>query len=197
GGLNRGQQQAVAEPLIQSARSLHRRLTTGQGGGIGVTYTPQESIEAWRLLGSLELLDSALKTSLGNMLCDLLGKKKLAPARSAMAWAIGRLGSRTPLYGPLNTVISTEVATRWLSTIRSQKETDPMDLLAMMQIARKTDDRYRDLSEPERQTAAKWLTQKSAPQHFREMILTGGTLDHEEQQQVFGESLPVGLTLSV
>ena len=63
-----------------------------------------------------------------------------------------------------------------------------------MQIARKTDDRYRDLSQKQRDAAAAYLTGKMR-RAFLALVQSGGTLDREEQGLVFGESLPKGLRL--
>ena len=67
--------------------------------------------------------------------------------------------------------------------------------LAVMQLARRTEDRYRDLPEKLRATAARWLERQQAPAHFVELVSQGGLLDSEEQGLVFGESLPKGLRL--
>ncbi len=104
GGLAAGQQQALAEPLLGLVRGLHRQLTTGKGRG-EFSFAMHETAEMWRLLGSLELLSAAAKTELGGMLLDVLPKRKMEPVRPAMIWAIGRLGARSPMYGPLNTVV--------------------------------------------------------------------------------------------
>jgi hypothetical protein len=65
-----------------------------------------------------------------------------------------------------------------------------------MQLARRTDDRYRDLPERQRQDAVDWLKLLKAPSHFLELVRDGGSLDTEEQGLVFGESLPKGLRIS-
>ena len=57
GGLSRGQQQALADPLLASVRNLHHRMTTGKTRGDDAALRPNELSETWRLLGSLELLD--------------------------------------------------------------------------------------------------------------------------------------------
>jgi len=181
GGLSAGQQKAIAEPLIKRIQSDGIRA--------------QESVEVWRLLGSLELLPTEMKLRLGRMLTEQMGKRKMAPARSAMVWALGRLGQRTPLYGPLNTVTPSEQASDWLRAILGAKEPDAVDCLAVMEIARKTGDRYRDLDEADRQHAAKWLASNNAPEHFVELVTEGGELDAKEQGQVFGEALPKGLRI--
>lgn len=196
GGLSRGQQLAIAEPLLVATRAMHKRMSSGGGGAKGAaTFTPQQAIEAWRLLGSLELLGAQEKTELGRMLVDLLGKKKLEPARSAMVWTIGRLGTRSPVYGPLNTLVPKETAAKWLQAFYRQKSSDRADQLAVMQLARRTDDRYRDLAEEVREEASIWLESQKAPEHWIRIVRDGGQLDEEEQSQIFGESLPTGLTL--
>jgi hypothetical protein len=65
-----------------------------------------------------------------------------------------------------------------------------------MQLARRTDDRYRDVPEKLHREAADWLALVDAPRHFVELVRDGGTLDSEEQGLVFGESLPTGLRIS-
>jgi len=196
GGLSAGQQQAVAEPLIAPVRALHRRLTTGKDRGSEGTFSPHEATETWRLLGSLELLPLSLKTDLGRMLVELLPKKKLEATRSAMAWALGRIGSREPMYGPLNAVLAPDTVRRWLAALLDEPSYDPAMPLAVTLLARRTGDRYRDLQPDDRRRALEWLETHQAPQHYRQLVAEGGRLDAEEQGKVFGESLPVGLRLA-
>lgn len=195
GGLGAGQQRAVAEPLVSSIRTLHRRLTGGRGRGGDVSYSPQESVELWRLLGSLELLSVPLKIELGKMVLDLLPKPKQRPARSALAWTLGRLGARVPVYGPLNRIVPADVASEWLRSLMKQRAVDSADPFAAMELARRTDDRYRDVTEKLRRDVESWLEQHEAPSHFIELVRDGGQLDQDDQGQVFGESLPVGLRI--
>jgi hypothetical protein len=72
---------------------------------------------------------------------------------------------------------------------------DPMAYLAVMLLSRRTDDRYRDLSDKLRTQILAWLTKRAAPQHFLQLIEHSGTLDREEQGLIFGESLPKGLRI--
>jgi hypothetical protein len=196
GGLAAGQQQALAEPLLGMVRGLHRQLTTGKGRA-EFSFATHETAEMWRLLGSLELLSSAAKVELGTMLLDMLPKRKMEPVRPAMIWALGRIGARTPMYGPLNTVVPGEVASKWLlSFIGNREKSSAEAQLAVMQFARRTDDRYRDLAEKVRKEAADWLTVENAPPHFAELVKFGGSLDNDEQGLVFGESLPKGLRMA-
>jgi hypothetical protein len=194
GGLAAGQQQALADPLLGPIRSLHHQLTTGKGRS-DFGFVMAETPEMWRLLGSLEMLAAGTKAELGTMLLDLLPKRKMEPVRAAVVWTIGRLGARVPLYGPLNAVVPAKTAGDWLAKLLPQRLELAELPLAVMQLARRTDDRYRDLPEKLRREAADWLASSAAPRHFVELVRTGGTLDSDEQGLVFGESLPKGLRI--
>ena len=195
GGLSPGQQRAVAEPLLAPVRALHRRLSTASARG-DITLSPQESNEAWRLLGSLELLPATLKLEMGQLMADLLPKKKLEPVRPALAWALGRIGQRVPQYGPLNTVVPASAAAQWLKVLQNLNSDDPQVLMSVMQLARKTDDRYRDIDAGVRKQTIEWLTEHNAPAHLIELVRTGGELEAEEQGRAFGEALPKGLRIA-
>ena len=170
-------------------------MTTGRTRGDDAALRPHELTETWRLLGSLELLDVPRKIELGNMLIDLLPKRKLQNVRGPMIWTLGRLGQRIPLYGPLNTVVPHDTIERWLGTLWKQAGDESIGRIAVMQLARRTDDRYRDVSSKHRSQAIDWLEDHDAAQHLIELVRDGGQLDAEEQREVFGESLPKGLRL--
>ena len=196
GGLSRGQQQALADPLLSSIRSLYNRNVSGTTRGEDAALRPNELAELWRLLGSLELLDISRKIELGDMAVALLPKRKLENLRGPMLWTLGRLGQRVPVYGPLNTVVPSETAERWLDALLAHAGRDAAaGALAVMQLARRTDDRYRDLADSARQRAARWLSDQEASANLIELVRHGGQLGMDEQRQVFGESLPKGLRL--
>jgi hypothetical protein len=195
GGFSAGQQRALADPLLAPIRGLHKRMTTGRGQG-DLQFGPQESIEVWRLLGSLELLPTSTKLELGGIVLDLIGKKKMQPVRAALAWTLGRLGTRQPLYGPLNVVVPVDAASAWLARLISERDSDASDTLAGMQMARHTGDRYRDIDDALRSQTIDWLKDSAAGEHYVQIVQTGGRLDEEEQGKVFGESLPKGLRLA-
>ena len=88
-----------------------------------------------------------------------------------------------------------ETAGHWLKRLIDSFGGDPVGALAVMQIARKTDDRYRDLSPKQRDAATAYLARENAPSHFTTLVQSGGSLDREEQGLIFGESLPKGLRL--
>ncbi len=194
GGLAAGQQQALADPLLGPIRSLHRQMTTGRGKGGEFAVGSHEMAEVWRLLGSLELLPAPTKLELGGILLDLLPRKKMEAVRGAIVWALGRIAARVPVYGPLNTVVPPDAAAQWIERLMDAPYDGHMPL-AVMQMARRTEDRYRDLGEKPRRKVLGWLAAQGCPAHFVELVRDGGSLDEEEEGLVFGESLPKGLRL--
>jgi molecular chaperone DnaK (HSP70) len=183
GGLTKGQQLALAEPMLASIRNLHRRYTTGKAKGDDLALRPNELSETWRLVGSLELLHVPLKVETGNMLATLLPKRKLQNVQGPMLWALGRLGQRVPVYGPLNTVVPREVAQPWLEQIFRVANSNPAAALAIMQLARRTDDRYRDLSAEHRREAAGVLEGLDAAGHLIQLVRDGGQLDDHQARE--------------
>jgi len=173
GGLSSGQQRSIADPLLAAARSLHRRTAAGKGSG-DVGFTPQQSVEMWRLLAGLELLPVGDKTELGAMLVDLRSKKSMQPARPAMIWALGRIGARQPLYGPLNTVVAPETAEHWLKKLMANREPGEVEAFSAMQLARRTGDRYRDLSDSMRREVVDWMQSIPVSPHLVQLVNEGG-----------------------
>ncbi len=191
GGLNAGQQRSLAEPLLAALRPANRpKLRKPELGA-----SSHEAAEAWRLLGSLELLPVPVKVELGDLLLPLAEREKIGAVRDAALWALGRLGARVPMYGPLNAVVPAEVAARWLVHLIDAALPEEAIAFSMVQLARRTGDRYRDLHETTRQRALAWLDRRGAPAHYRELVAVGGALEEAEAGLMFGESLPRGLRL--
>jgi hypothetical protein len=87
-----------------------------------------------------------------------------------MVWALGRIGTRMPCYGPLNRGVPIDAASRWLGVLMGVRVPDETDKLAVLQLARRTGDRYRDLDERLRREAIDWLDSHQAPTHFAELV---------------------------
>jgi len=142
-------------------------------------------------------LPLAIKRELGRLVLDLLPKRKLEALRPALLWTLGRLGARQPLYGPLNTVLDRAEVQRWLERIWEVDELDATaSTFAVMLLARRTGDRYRDLDDEIRERAIGWLEIRNSPRHLVDLVANVGRLDEVEQGRLFGESLPKGLRLS-
>lgn len=196
GGLSAGAQNAIADPVIRSVRALHRQMVLQKGQGADLTLRGKESIETWRLLGALELIHLRSKIDLGEMVLALSAKRKMEPVASALIWTLGRLATRVPAYGPMNAVVPADVVTKWLPRLMETPLSDPVVVLAVMQMARNTGDRHLDINDSLRQRVVDWMAGHDASEHFRTLVSEGGQLQEEEQGSVFGESLPHGLSIS-
>ncbi|TWT82189.1 Chaperone protein DnaK [Planctomycetes bacterium CA13] len=189
GGLTSGQQEQLAAPLISALKNKTRRIEA------------HEAAEVWRLLGSMERLSVREKIDLGLVALAAVKQKKNKKIRPALLWALGRIGSRQPAYGPLNATLPVEEASRWAGELLDfAKENDltqskNMLLLSIVQMARQTGDRYRDLSQPRREAMAVQLELLDAPEHYITLLTKGGALQSDEEAVIFGESLPLGIHL--
>ena len=78
---------------------------------------------------------------------------------------------------------------------KANTQQDAINQFAAVQLARCTDDRYRDLPTDMRELAIDWLANNEAPEHTIQLVREGGELDSEEQNRIFGEALPSGLRI--
>lgn len=98
------------------------------------------------------------------------------------------------MYGPLNTVAPIMEAEQWIERLLEMDL--PAASFSLVQLARLTGDRYRDIGGVLRERVSGWLDRNSAPEHYRELVSEGGELEEEEAGLMFGESLPRGLRLA-
>jgi hypothetical protein len=145
----------------------------------------------------LELLGEATKVELGNMLASVILPREKAPSvREACLFALGRVGSRVPVYGPLDGLVPADVVEGWVQALMGAGTADERVAFTVTQLTRRTGDRYRDVSETMRREVLAWLEGLHAPAHFPELVREGGELQGQEQRAVFGESLPRGLRIA-
>lgn len=157
-----------------------------------------EELEIWLALANLEWLPVEAKVELGRTLLSQFGKN---PPRSQQLWALSRFGARTPVYGPLDRLIPAAEAETWLRRLLAlELEPNSASAHALVLLARRTGDRGRDLSEEARELVAQWLQSASERGFKRQQLLDllqnpQSTMQKEEQEWLFGESLPAGLAL--
>lgn len=205
GGLTSGQQQSLATPLLTGLKDKQRKLKgrkgkAGQREGAkgrprGAEASTHEEAESWRMLGSLELLPPSMKIDLGRLSLAFLedaASERIAPA---LAWAVGRIGARQPLYGPLNGVVPPDEVIQWIDRLFQWPSPDTTLAFAITQLSRRTGDRFRDLPESKRAQVIRWLERHRAPEHFATLVREGGEISAGEGKMVFGESLPIGLRI--
>jgi hypothetical protein len=197
GGLTSGQQTSIASALLSSIRQTVSQMNSGRGKGGPVSLNDKDASEIWRMLGSFEQLPLSVRHEIGTVILQFAVRPKMAPVLDAMIWALGRIGSRVPLNG--SSVVTIEPATveHWLSQLMTDRFGEVPSLpLCIMQLARRTDNRFVDVSESVRQEAVRFLKEQQAADDLIRLIEQGGETDRETQSAMFGEALPLGLRMS-
>jgi molecular chaperone DnaK (HSP70) len=188
GGLNAQLQQALADRLRPVLLPAKGKATIKPGAN--------ELAEMWRAAASFERLPVKQKEQLGQALLKPLRR---SPVPTYGFWALTRLGARSLLYGPLNAVVHPEVVQEWLDAILSFKPGHESEHLAwafcLSQLARQSGQRALDINEGYRQKVLAVLREQSIPSHWIRMVEEVSELEGEEQSQLFGDSLPIGLRL--
>ncbi len=155
---------------------------------------PEGLDEMVRVAASLEHLEVADKILLGQWLGSRL--KTLETAAGPWVWALGRLGARVPVYGSSHKTVPPETAAAWLAglldagLLRLDGAT-----FAIVQLARLTGDRTRDLDEPTRIRAVAALTEAGAPAKWVRLLQEVVALETEDEARALGDTLPIGLRL--
>ena len=185
GGFSAGQQRELAQRVIGNL---------GLGGKKAPRLNPQEERECWRLAASLERLDVAMRIKIGD---ELVRRVRRAATDASLLWAIGRVGARTPFYGPLSSVVPPHDAARWLDVLVSVKITSADLIAAIVQIAGVTGDSLRDLDERERRRAGARLRDTDAGDEALRALEHPVVRSAVDASRVFGEPLPSGLRLAV
>jgi len=146
------------------------------------------------MLGAFEQLAPNVRTEAGDMILELLTRPKMTPVRNPMIWALGRLGARVPMGSTAAVTVAASTAERWLESLMRQQADDvPTIPLTIMQLTRRTGDRFTDVGQEARAEAIRYLREMDASKKLIALIRDGGSTDAETQSAVFGESLPTGL----
>jgi molecular chaperone DnaK (HSP70) len=188
GGLNTALQQALFDRLRPSLIPTKSK---------GAPKPPaNEFAEMWRAAASLERLDGKHKQALGDALLKSLRR---SPAPTYGFWALTRLGARVLLYGPLNAVVHHQTAERWIDALLPFEPGHASERLAwafcLAQLARRTGQRALDVDDTHRESVVTALQAHHVPVHWVQMVREVAELERDEESQMFGESLPIGLRL--
>jgi hypothetical protein len=186
GGLTRTQQDEIYKRLAQHLLPSARRSDTR-------SVSRQELAEMWRTIASMERLPAKQKSELGDVLLGEL-EKKAAPEHAL--WALGRLGARVPLYGPVQEVVPVKRAEKWLERLMALQWKGEPEALAAAEIARMSGDRARDLDETPRRRLAERLREVSEGDRLARLVLEPIAREAREERLAFGDALPQGLRLT-
>ena len=108
----------------------------------------REKLEAWKTLATFERLPADVRGALGQIVVEQLQQK---PSPSAL-WALARLGTRHPVYGPLDSLVPAEEVGGWLKTLLTLRlPNHPSVGFALAHLAQRAGDRGRDVPEGVRQ----------------------------------------------
>jgi molecular chaperone DnaK (HSP70) len=188
GGLHSSLQQALYDRL--------RPVLLPSKGKAVAKPGANELAEMWRAAASFERLEVKHKEALG---AALLKPLRRSPVPTYGFWALTRLGARALLYGPLNAVVHHQVVEKWLETIFPFEPGNQSERLAwafcLSQLARRTGQRALDIDDKHRESVLHVLRGQSIPDHWRRMVEEVSELEQEEQGQMLGDSLPIGLRL--
>jgi molecular chaperone DnaK (HSP70) len=188
GGLTRPQQMQLHAEV---APWLLPRLKSKAKGTAKVG--PQEKREYWQLMASCERLSAEVKAELGTALLPAIVTPKCGDVE---LWALGRLGARAPVYGPLNCVVARDVATHWVEALlASEWRTPEATAFTLIQLARYVGDRERDLDAALRQRVADRVAPLPAGARAARLLTEVVPLEAQERARILDESLPVGLQL--
>ncbi|SMC27500.1 Hsp70 protein [Desulfacinum hydrothermale DSM 13146] len=195
GGLSVGQQWHLFQQLSPALLAGSSGKKKGKKKP-ALRLSPQEQTEAWMAVANLERLPAEAKERLG---AEVLGRVLVRKPRPQDLWTLTRLGARRPFYGPVDRVVASETATRWVREILDAHPvaTEPV-AHAVVHLARKTGDRVRDLSQETLDQVAAWLEGLGdEAERFRDLLLhPESAAAGDEAAWLFGESLPVGLRLA-
>ncbi|EPM5418582.1 TPA: Hsp70 family protein [Vibrio parahaemolyticus] len=189
GGLSQEQQETI---LADIAKYLHPGAMKNPQSAKAAQEMGYESMV--RLSASLEHLEVEDKVLLATwFLSKAINQNQFEQAHW---WAMGRLASRTPLYGSQHNVIPREQAEQWLPKLLEQNWLkEPMIAFAAVMICRKTGDRLFDISDDYRGQVLTKLKQSKVPESWVSLVEEVKELSESESKRVFGDALPSGLTL--
>jgi hypothetical protein len=160
-------------------------------GRKGVGAPPHGQDEMVRLACSLERIAAPEKALLGDFVAKKIGRGGLASF-----WPLGRLGARAPLQGSVTDVVGPDVAARWIERVLEHDlKTADGAAFAVAALARRTDDRARDIDPALRARVVARLERAETPASWLRLVTEVVPLSVDDEAQAFGESLPVGLRL--
>jgi molecular chaperone DnaK (HSP70) len=183
-GLTHGQQNQILQslsPLIFSSRKS------------AVKITPQVRLEIWMLVANLEKIYSQEKIRLGRQLFAEISLKK---PKAQHLWALSRLAARDLLYGTADRTIPPSEVYQWIEQLMGFSGSNPNPIgRTISQMARKTGDRARDISEEMRTRVLHWMEVQNLSDDMKHRVREILPLAPKDQNAIFGESLPQGIIL--
>jgi hypothetical protein len=122
-----------------------------------------------------------------------MAKIRKEPGDAIWLWSLGRLGARIPLYGPLHSVVEPEIASEWLEALLGLSTPTAVTDSTILLIARRTDDRSRDIDEAIRERAISRFMALGIAEETIRLVSRYVPPERADAVRSFGESLPPAL----
>jgi molecular chaperone DnaK (HSP70) len=188
GGLDAAAQRRLFETVAPFLRPRDPRRPPPRVAGT----KPEAQDEMVRLAGSLERIDAASKIEAGGW---ILARAEAEGAAPHLLWALGRIGARVPFAGSAHLAVPAAVAEEWIARLLATAAPRRDLAFPLAQLARRSGDRARDVPEEVRAAALAALAQGGASEEALRAVREVVAPSAEDEQRVFGESLPPGLRL--
>ncbi|PJD96109.1 MAG: molecular chaperone DnaK [Parachlamydia sp.] len=185
GGLSKGQQVQLANEILPTIwnKRTHEFIIKNKKD----LYPYSEKV---RMVASFELLDIPLKIKLGEA---LLKRMTAGQAESCDFWALGRIGARHLFHGSSANVIPREVCMAWIQTLLKLQPINRSICFVLVQLARQTDHQILNVPSEVIKQVEKILSEHAAD--LKHILLNEGGFTQQDQEMIFGEQLPLGLSL--
>jgi molecular chaperone DnaK (HSP70) len=188
GGLDPAAQERILDAIAPFVPRRDPRRPPPRVPGV----KPEAFDELVRLAGGLERVPAPRKLALGEALLDRIGAE--GPSAHAL-WALGRLGARVPFHGSVHQVVPADAAEEWIRRLVALDADRDALAFPLAQLARRSGDRARDVSDAARAEVAAFLRRAGAAPEAVHAVEEVAATSEEQEQRIFGESLPPGLSL--
>lgn len=155
-------------------------------------YRNDQHWEMLELATALERVRAERRGELGGWILE-----RTWTERDPRLWAgLGRVGARAPVYGSAHHVVAARTIERWMDhLLRERWDEVPTAPRAAVAMCRITGDRARDVAPATREKVAARLDDLGVDEALvlpvRELV----PLDDSDREAIYGEGLPVGLSL--
>ncbi|MDM8523921.1 Hsp70 family protein [Desulfococcaceae bacterium HSG8] len=184
GGLKPGQQRQFIQdltPIMMPKKGTKTKIP------------PQERLEIWMAVANMEQLLVKDKIKWGRQLLSEIPWKKYKPQHF---WSLSRIGARSLLYGPADRVIPPDEVSSWIETIMSHDWHNPKPVVsALAQMGRKTGDSVRDIDSSLGNGIIDRISSYDFSKPHIRILKDVITMARQEENTIFGESLPSGIVL--
>jgi hypothetical protein len=179
---------------VELSKRLLAYLPIGSGKKSPRRVGSHEHAEVWRAIASLEHLPIGTKVELGQ---HLLTELRDGGSPIYLFWSLARLGARMPIYGPANMTIPAAEAERWVDALLTSSVAERSHRIerdfAMVQLARRTGDRGRDVDPAMLDRILPILRNDHVADSMIQALTSVVESDRAEQVKLLGDRLPKGL----